>query len=157
MTKHEKGLMTLRPDSLSRLFHSRFDDFFDNFWKDFSIDASAFANLQPKSSFPKINVVETDTDYEVEIALAGFDKDDLSLEIKDNCLLIKADKKEESKNEDKRYLMKEISSRSFRRMVKFPIKIDTDKIDCSFENGIVNCTIGKEDVEKDDLVKIKID
>lgn len=150
--------MVSRPDSLSRFFGaSRFEDIFDNFWKDWTLDMRAFADLQPKSSFPKINVVETDEEYEVEIALAGFDKDDLSLELKDNCLLIKADKKEESEDKDKKFLMREISSRSFRRMLKFPVKVDSDKIDCSFENGIVNCIIGKEDIEKDDLVKIKID
>lgn len=158
MTKNERGLTIPRPDSLSRFFgKGRFEDIFDSFWKDLSLDMRAFVDLQPKGSFPKVNVVETDEEYEVEIALAGFDKDQLALELKDNCLLIKTDKKEESESTDRKYLMKEISSRSFRRMLKFPAKVDPKNIDCNFENGIVTCKIGKVHAECGDPIQIKID
>jgi HSP20 family protein len=130
---------------------------FDNLWKNFDLDARSFSDLQPKTKFPKINVAETDDKYEIEIALAGFDKDDVELELKDNCLCVKADKQEEVKEEDKKYLVREISSRSFRRALQFPKKVLTDDVDCNFKDGIITCILKKEqEKEDDDTVKIQI-
>lgn len=140
-----RGLLDMIPDA-------------GKFWKDWNYDMKVFSDLQPKTNFPKINVIETDDGYEVEIALAGFDKEDLSLEIKDNCFCIKATKKEENSEESKKYLMKEISSKSFRRALSFPKKILTDNIGCTYKDGIVSCVFKKE-VEKapeDSTIKINI-
>lgn len=158
----EKKDLTIYPGSyMSRLFDlSRFGDFFNEFdkvFKGWDLDMKSFTDMQPKTSFPKINVSETDDAYEVEVALAGFNKEDISLEIKDNCLLIKADKKEEISEEGKKYLMREISSRSFRRALNLPSKILTNDIKCVHKDGIITCTLSKEKRKIDkDTIKIDI-
>lgn len=119
-------------------------------------DSKVFCEMQPKGVFPKVNVSETDEAFGVEIAIAGFDKEDVSLELKDNTLFIEANKKEEAESEEKNYLMKEIAQRSFRRVLRFPVKVDSEKIECSYKNGIINCSIGKSDAVKPDVVKIDI-
>jgi HSP20 family protein len=161
MTKKDLTLYSGSP--MRRLFEiSRFGDIFEEFdklWKSWDLDMKTFTDMQPKAAFPKINVSETDDKYEVEVALAGFDKEDISMELKGNCLCIMADKKEEISEEDeeKKYLMKEISSRSFRRAVNFPTKVMTDDIECTHKDGIITCTLEKDvPVIKDDTVKIKI-
>ena len=133
----------------------------DGFWGIDDLNAQAFHSLQPNknSNFPKINVSETDTSYEVEIAAAGFNKDDLSLEFKDSVLLIKTDKVEEEQDEDKKWLTREISNRSFRRTVNFPHEIKTDEIESKYDesNGLIVCTLPKKTKEVDKDKKIKID
>ena len=133
---------------------------FDKLWKDWNFDMKTFGDLQPKSNFPKINVSETADRYELEIALAGFNAEDISLELKDNTLLIKAEKQEESSEEGttKKYIMKEISSKSFRRVLSFPKKINVSDIECKHENGIVSCVLKKEKeiLPEEETVKIKI-
>ena len=160
---NKKDLVKYADSPLSRLnalgrFGNVFEEF-DKLWKSFDVDVNAFSTLQPKNTFPKINVAETDEAYEVDIALAGFDKDCISLEIKENTLLIKADKKEEvsETDSDKKYLMKEISSRSFRRVLNFPKKVIPEEIECKHENGVISCTF-KKDVPKveDNTYKIEI-
>lgn len=142
-------------------FFSRFETLMDDVWNGFSLDASLFDQIQPKGAFPKVNVRSTDCDYKVDIAVAGHDKDDVELELKDNALFIKADKQEESgeKDEDGTWLRREIAQRSFRRVVKFPEQVDPEKIDCKYENGIISCSIGKVqcEPEEDNSIKIKID
>lgn len=161
MTKKDLTFYTGSPLSRMNLI-SRFGDIFDEFdrlWKHWDLDMKTFCDLQPKSAFPKVNVVETDKAYEVEIALAGFNKDDIKLEIKDNCLCVIADRKEEvSEEEDKRYLMKEISYRSFRRALNLPKKVVADGIECVHEDGVVKCVLPKEapPVLDDGIVKIDI-
>ena len=166
----EKSLVT--PGSLSRMYAlSRFDDFFkeihDSFWQrfdnifeDWNLDMKVFDQLQPKGGFPKVNVIDNEKSYDVEIAVAGFDKDDVALELKDNALFIKADKHEEKcdcENEEcKKYLTKEIASRSFRRTVVFPAEVNVDDISASYENGIISCKIGKALEELPSSVKIEI-
>lgn len=82
--------------------------------------------LQPfnKANFPKINVAETDNDYTIEIAVAGFDKEDVKPELVYNDLTTSTEKQEETKEETKEYLQREISSRSFKRVVRFPCDVD---------------------------------
>jgi HSP20 family protein len=150
---------------LRRLFEvSRFGDFFDEFdklWRGWDFDMKTFSDLQPKTAFPKIDVAETDDAFEVKVALAGFDKDDINMELRDNCLYIKADKKKETteENKDKKYLMKEISSRSFRRALNLPKKVLADEIKCTHKDGVITCVLKKESITdtEDDTVKIKID
>ncbi len=162
--KNKKDIM-IRPGSMSGLsIFGRFDNFFeemykrfDEVWQDWDVDTKLFTDLQPKSSMPKINVYETDDSYEVKIAVADFDKEDLELELKDNVLLIKGNKKENYESDDKKCLVREISSRSFRRVINFTKEVDVDNIKCDYENGIVNCVIGKKEAEeKDKPVKIDI-
>lgn len=168
MTKKDLTLYSSSP--LRRLFGvSRFSDIFeefDNVLKSWNLDMKTFTDLQPKSNFPKLNVWENDSEYRIEIALAGFDKEDVSIELQDNCLCIKADKAfkaiedrnpEESVGEYGHYLLQEISNRSFRRMLNLPIKVKTDEISCKYENGIVECVLKKQvKIDSSNIVKIDI-
>ena len=162
MTKKDLTLYSASP--MRRLFEiGRFGDIFKEFdrvWREWDLDMKTFTDMQPKVVFPKINVAETDDKYEVEVALAGFNKEDISMELKDNCLCIRADKQKEVSDEDvdKKYLMREISSRSFRRAINFPKKIITDDIDCTHKDGVIRCVLKKEvPVEPEDgTIKINI-
>jgi len=164
MRKRGKDLVK-RADSMSNLLDfGRLHDIVDGFERsffdkldDFGWHIKTFEQIQPRGSFPKVNVIDSEREYDVEIAIAGFDKGDLALELKDNCLFIKAEKKEEASDEGKSYLMKEIAQRSFRRVIRFPVEVDPNNIDCICEGGLCKCTIGKVMTEeKDDTVKIDI-
>jgi HSP20 family protein len=162
MTRRTKDLA--RRSDFGGLFPARFNDLFDAFNKlmDEGWDNKYF-ELQRKTSFPKVNVSETDNGYEVEIALAGFNKEDVELELRENCLYIKVEKTNKCRCEDdcecrdnKNYLVREIAHRSFRRCIQFPMNIDTSKIDTEFKCGVLTCTLGKEDINKPEIVKIDI-
>jgi HSP20 family protein len=159
----KKDLTVYSASPMRRLFEaSRFNDImkeFDNVLSSWDIDMKTFSDLQPKTSFPKVNVSENDDSYEVEIAIAGFDKEDINLELKDNCICIKADKKQEHSeaDENKKYLMKEISSRSFRRVLNIPKKVLTNDIECIHKDGIIKCVLKKEVESLPENSTIKID
>ena len=172
--KDEKSLA--KSDPMGRLFAlNRFDDFFnevqssmlrrfDDLWANWDVGFGAFEKLQPRSSFPKINVIEKEDSYDVEIAVAGFDREDVNLELKDNTLLIKADKTEEKCCDDdscdddcKNYLTREIASRSFRRAVIFPAEVNAEDVSAKYDNGIIICRVGKVEEDKPCCVQIDID
>jgi HSP20 family protein len=137
---------------------SEFNNMLNDFWNDHNWEARIFEEIQPKGRFPKVDVKSLADKYVVDIAAAGFDKKDIELELRDNCLLIKAEKAIEDENSDGEYIYREIARRSFSRVVRFPEKVDIGNIDCKYENGIVSCSIGKLETEdKKDIIKIKID
>lgn len=146
-------------------FHEVFDNmcaFMDRAWRDWDLTGDAFHALQPtKNSFPKINVSETDVAYEVAIAVSGFSKDNMELEFKDSCLFIKLDDSNTVEDVDKlqrRWLTREIASRSFRRTIHFPTEIDGAGIKSTFDEdkALVICTLPKVLKTEPETIKIKI-
>ena len=107
MTKNQLSIFNqLRPVTVG------FDNVFDHFERMFNDD---FFNV-PTVNYPPYNIVKTGAnEYNVEVALAGFSRDDVSVEFAEGILTIKSkDKKEsEKKDEDGNIIHKGISKRYF--------------------------------------------
>lgn len=119
---------------------SIFNDFFDNDWM---VKANATA--------PAINVIESATDYKVEVAAPGMKKEDFNIHInEDNDLVISMEKKEETKEEDKetRYLRREFSYSKFQQTLILPDDVDKDQIDAKVENGVLTIDLPKRKPEQ---------
>ena len=92
-------------------FSVGFDNLFDDFDRMLSFN-SASINHYPPYNIRKIN----DTDYVIELAVAGFGKKDIEVKSQENTLTIKSkDKKEEVLDKDEDILHRGISQRSFTR------------------------------------------
>ncbi|MDX1781609.1 MAG: Hsp20 family protein [Thalassovita sp.] len=73
-----------------------------------------FANEAPQNSYPPYNIEKTDENaYRISIAVAGFSENDLSVEVKENALVVAARKSEDDKNRS--YLHRGIATRAFER------------------------------------------
>lgn len=169
-TNKKKDLVCGNNDPFVGMFTpSRFHDVFDSMysvmdraWRDLDLTGDAFYALQPtKNSFPKINVSENEDAYEVSIAVSGFSKNNMELEFKDSCLFIKLDEStvaEEPEDKPKRWLTREIASRSFRRAINFPIEIDGTGIKSTFDEdkSLVICVLPKVIKTEPETIKIKI-
>lgn len=163
----KKDLMGGYGSNMGVCDQGRFSDMFnrmytlmDRAWDDWDLTGDAFYALQSdKSSLPKINIAETDDAYEVEIAISGFNKNDLELEFKDSCLFIKTENKGNKNSENKKWLRREISSRSSRRVVKFPMKVNSSEIESTYDENksLVTCILPKVKKTEPEVIKIKID
>ena len=72
-------------------------------------------SLVTTTNYPPYNIVKMDeTNYAIQIAVAGFGKDDIEIETKENTLSIKSKEKGEVVDETT-YLHKGISNRAFKR------------------------------------------
>jgi molecular chaperone IbpA len=84
-----------------------FDSLFDNF-------EHRFAN-QINQNYPPYNVLKHDEDsYEIEIAVTGFEKDEVTVEIDQNQLIVKGQRKEVDLKEPT-YLHRSLATRDFTR------------------------------------------
>ena len=110
-----------------------FDRQFDRLWD--------YATHQAESSgFPPYNIQKTeDFKFEIEMALAGFDKKDISVEVAEGVLTIKSIKDKDTGATDEYTLYKGISMRNFTR--KFTLADDIVVNDAVFENGMLSISL----------------
>jgi len=98
---------------------------------------------------PTLDVKETDKDFVVTADLPGIDEKDLHLTVHNGQLRISGEKKSEKSEEHENYYVKERSFGSFTRSVRLPDTVDEDKVEATFDKGVLTVTLAK----KADLVK----
>ncbi len=109
--------------------------------------------FMPKASAtaPAINVKETDKAYIVELAAPGMKKEDFNVHINDEGnLMIKMEKKDEKKEEDKsaRYLRREFSYTKFEQTLILPDDVEKDQIKARVEHGVLTVELPKHEEQK---------
>jgi molecular chaperone IbpA len=126
MTRNLSVWNSLRPFSVG------FDSIFDEF--DRMLDSSERYN----SNYPPYNIRKiNENDYKIEVALAGYSKDDIELELKDSTLTVRNKQKEKIVNEDANDVIhKGISTRQFERA--FTISEDIKVKNAELKNGLLN-------------------
>jgi len=86
------------------------------------------------NDYPPYDIVkEGDNDYRIELAVAGFKKDELKINLKDNYLTIEGESN--SKNSNGEYLHKNIARRSF--IKRFSLADNVEVEDATFEDGVL--------------------
>ncbi|WP_120631667.1 Hsp20 family protein [Ruegeria sp. EL01] len=92
-------------------------------------------------SYPPYNIEKTDADtYRISVAVAGFSESDLSVEMKENSLLVAGKKTAEDK--ERSYLHRGIATRAFER--RFALADHVRVIGASHENGMLNIDLKRE-------------
>ncbi len=117
----------------------------------FPVLFNEFLNSNSKlnnSITPLANIKESETAFEIELAIPGFKKDDFKVEVHDKSLTISSVSNSETEESKDNYVRKEFSYASFSRSFKLPITVDTDKIEASYESGVLNLTLPKKEEAK---------
>ena len=149
MTRTSLSLFNkLRPFSIG------FDNAFDSWDRFFTEDFNLHPGLNP--TFPAYDIIKkNDHQYQIQLALAGFSKDDIEVESKENMLTIKsADKKEETVTEDGDIVHKGIAKRHFERT--FTIADDTVVKSAELKDGLLRIDLERIIPEEKKARTIKI-
>ena len=109
---------------------------FDSIFEEF--DRMLESTERYNSNYPPYNIRKiNENDYKIEVALAGYSKDDIELELKDSTLTVRNKAKEKIVNEDSNGVIhKGISTRQFERA--FTISEDIKIKDAELNNGLLN-------------------
>ena len=139
----------LRPVSVG--FDSIFDHF-ENMWDD------DFFNLPSVSNnYPPYNIVKSGNNkYDVEVALAGFNKKDINVNVGDGMLTIESKKEDKISDEDENgeVLHKGISQRYFKR--SFSVADDVEVKGAKLENGLLRVSMERKVPEARKLKTIDV-
>lgn len=100
-------------------------------------------------AIPPANIIESKIDFRIEIAAPGFEKSDFKIDLDKRLLNISLDKPVDE-NSEENYNLKEYNFNSFNRSFRISDKIDTDKINAIYKNGLLQVTLPKreEAIEK---------
>ena len=133
--KHLSIFNQLRPVTVG------FDNVFDHFERMF--DEDSFFRSPTMSNFPPYNIVKTGKNtYDIELALAGFGKDDIEVQYEDNMLHVKSkqkDEKSEDKDENGDILHRGISKRWFSK--SFTIADDVEVKGAELKDGLLKVSM----------------
>jgi HSP20 family protein len=115
-------------------------------------DPFAFFSLEPTSEFvPAVDIEETDTDFLLTFDLPGVKKDEVKINVVDNELIVSGERKEETKGRGSRERYYGAFSRSF----TLPANVDTNKVDASYENGVLRINLPKTAAQTGKQIPIK--
>ncbi|MCS4472610.1 Hsp20/alpha crystallin family protein [Clostridium botulinum] len=130
------------------------DDFFSPSLKNFVNDDS-FTEMSNVHKNFNVDLKETDENYLIEADLPGTKKEDISIDFHNNYLVINAERQESVENKKENYVRRERRYGEFKRSFYID-DADENKIDASFNNGVLKITIPKTNQDDNKRKKIEI-
>jgi HSP20 family protein len=115
-----------------------FTDIIDNFFNE-TIQNSATVNF-----LPRVDITESEKQYEIQLALPGFKKEEIKIDFQEGKLTVAGERKFE-KIEGKKYHTIESQYGSFKRSFQLPDKVNHEGIEAEYLNGILIITLPKDE------------
>lgn len=106
---------------------------------------------------PKVNIIEREGEYRLEVLAPGYSKEELKMNVKDQVLTISAEHKVEKLSEGERYTRREFGRSSFERSFDLPDTVNAEAIKAEYANGLLSVTIPKNQTPKPKTRSISID
>jgi HSP20 family protein len=92
---------------------------------------------------PPVDIYETDEALVMKAELPGFSKDDISIELKENTLVIKGERKHEDEVKEGNYHRMERSYGAFQRAFMLPMTVDQEKVKAAYKDGVLELRLPK--------------
>jgi HSP20 family protein len=105
---------------------------------------------------PAMDIYETDKEVVAELDLPGIDPDKVEVLVKNQVLRVKGEMEEKKEAKEKGYWRREIRRGSFERMVRLPVPVKEDKVEATYEKGLLKIVMPKLEEKKPPEKKIKI-
>ena len=116
-----------------------------------------FNTLFSVSKFPPVDIYENDKGYVITAELAGYDEDKINIFAEKHVLHIASDEHENTKeHNDRKYLIKERSVKSFERSFTLPEDANEENITASYKMGILSVFIPKMPKVEPKKIEVKI-
>jgi len=122
---------------------------FNEFFNGELLENQNFDSLASGSTLPSVNIMDTEDSFEIEVAAPGMAKKDFKIELNNNILTISTENEDSEENDKENYTRKEFSYRSFLRSFRLPEnKVDGNKINAKYKNGILLVSLPKKEEAK---------
>lgn len=109
------------------------------------------------SFMPPAEMNETPEAIHLKLEVPGLEASDLDIKVTSEAVSVKGERKSESKTEENGVTRSEFRYGSFRRVIPLPTKIQNDKVEAEYKDGILNLTLPKTEAEKNKVVKVNLE
>jgi HSP20 family protein len=107
------------------------------------------------ANFPRMDVSETDKTIEIEAELPGLETKDVQINLSDNVLTIRGEKKSEREEKSKDYHLVERSFGSFARSVELPQGVKVEDISAEIAKGVLKVSVRKPAPKQSKQIEVK--
>jgi HSP20 family protein len=132
--------------------HREIDRLFD----EFTHGLPSFGTFgESMKMLPTMDVSETDKEIEITAELPGLEQKDVQVNLADNILTIRGEKKAEKEEKDKNYRLIERSYGSFERSLELPANVDADAVKATIDKGVLKVVVPKPAPAQSKKVEVK--
>lgn len=103
---------------------------------------------------PAVDIHETDDGYVLKAELPGVSKDDVSIDVHQNTLTLRGERKYESAVKDERYHRVERAYGTFQRSFVLPAMVDQEHVQATFKDGVLELHLPKSEAAKPKRIAI---
>ena len=140
---------------MERMFDKMFErGWMPSMWRREHPRWSGLGALEPQD-LPKVDVIDRDAELLVKAELPGIKREDLDISVTEDSVTIKGESKQETKEETGEYYRSEISRKSYYRTLALPCDVDTDRVEASFSDGVLELTLPKQKEANRRKVEVK--
>ncbi len=142
-------------------FHQEIDRLFEQAFRGFGMIPFGFERpLTPRPADgmlkPILDVSASTKDYTVTVEIPGVDEKDVKLEVVNDTLTIRGEKKQETEETDENYYRMERSYGSFQRVLSLPEDVDQEGIKATFKKGVLKVRLPRKALPTSDVKLIEI-
>ncbi|MFO0945522.1 MAG: Hsp20/alpha crystallin family protein [Planctomycetota bacterium] len=119
------------------------DQAFDRFLGDLWPSKGPFAEWMEGAWAPSLDVKETDDEIVVRAEIPGVDPKDLEITLSGDTLTLAGKKEEKTEKKEENFHHTECSFGEFRRTLRLPATVDTEKVTAEHNNGVVTIHVKK--------------
>jgi HSP20 family protein len=139
------GVATLQ-DRVNRIFEDAFPGY-----------GKAEEDLSLCAWRPMVDIYETRDGLVVKAELPGVKKEDVSVEVKDNVLTLKGERKADSDVSDEKFYCRERCFGTFQRSFSLDYPVDPERINARFKDGVLEIAIAKPEKEIPKQITVNIE
>lgn len=140
-----KDLLSIH-DRMNRLFE-------DTFYRGKGLEEE----LTKGTWTPSVDIFETQENIVLKAELPGLEQKDISIEVRDNTLTLRGEKKFEKEVKEENYHRIERSYGTFQRIFTLPDTVQQDKVKAKFKDGVLEINMPKLEKAKSKLIKVDVE
>ena len=103
---------------------------------------------------PAVDLYEKDDSFVIKAELAGVDKENITIDLKDGVLTLAGERSNDSEVNEDNYYRRERTYGKFRRAFSLPAEVDSDKIKAEFKDGVLQIEVPKPEERKPKQITI---
>ncbi len=108
------------------------------------------------SFIPAAEIHETPEEIKLRIEVPGIEANDLDVKVTNEAVAITGERKSEIKQDEKGVKRSEFRYGRFQRVIPLPTRIQNDKVQADFNNGVLCLTLPKAEEEKNKVVTVSL-
>lgn len=129
----------------------RFNSLFENF-----AEMNGKEQLAAGSFVPPVDVYEDEQNLVLKLEVPGVNEDELNVSLENNVLTVSGERKFEKEEKEENFHRIERRYGSFTRTFRLPNTVDGEKVDASYDKGILKITLAKRAEAKPKQIKVGI-